>query len=161
MSGRGRGGRGGGRGRGRGRRNTRGRNHASTPAKKTGMCPDLGGNVFTCANKDSADKYKTSKNKLVEYLGTTYSQDIATEVDLLKEFIIKQPKHSDATVLAHQAKETQRKRHGERVQKARKSKLAKLATTMKLRDAEDAERAADAAMAHAELENEWRWHKMR
>ena len=72
----------------------------------------------------------------------------------MKEFTIKQPKNSDATVLAHQAKETQRKRHGERVQKARKSKLAKLANTMKLRDPEDAKRAADAAIAHAELENE-------
>ena len=64
------------------------------------MCAALGEHVFTCTDKESANKCKTTKNKLVECLRTTHSQDMATEVDTRTDFILKEPEymHSVATV---------------------------------------------------------------
>jgi hypothetical protein len=82
MSGRGgrnngRGGRGrgsanrGGRGRGRGQNYT-----GSANAAKRGMCTNLGTNMFDYYQKSAAYQMLTSWEKLVQYDGTNYGQDI-------------------------------------------------------------------------------------
>ena len=79
----GRGGRGrGGRGRGRGR-GGRGRGSSYTGANtssKKGLCAALGDNVFDYGHKAAADQLRTSWEKLVQYVGTTYGQDISNEL---------------------------------------------------------------------------------
>jgi ribosomal protein L15 len=74
--GRGRGGRG-ERGRGRGR----GQNYTGLAnTKKKGMCANLGTNVFDYGQKTAADIMRTSWDKLVQYVGTNYGQDISNEL---------------------------------------------------------------------------------
>ena len=78
---RGRGGqaRGGRGGRGRGGRG-RGQNYAvNRQTSTTGLCAALGYNVFDYGHKAAADQMRTSLDKLIEYVGTTYGQDISND----------------------------------------------------------------------------------
>jgi hypothetical protein len=61
----------GGCGRGRGQKYT-----GSANAAKRGMCTNLGTNVFDYGQKSAADQMCTSWEKLVQYVGTNYGQDI-------------------------------------------------------------------------------------
>jgi hypothetical protein len=61
----------GGSGRGRGQNYT-----GSDNAAKRCMCTNLGTNVFDYGQKSAADQMRTSWEKLVQYVGTNYGQDI-------------------------------------------------------------------------------------
>ena len=102
MTGRGRGGAG-GRGRGRGPRNrSRGQNYTgSTRTTKKGLSAALGINVFDYGHKAAADEMRTSWEKLVEYVGTTYGPDISNELQNRQEVVIPQPFHSLAIMTRH------------------------------------------------------------
>ena len=97
MSGRGRGNHRGGRGGGRGGRGAgRGRGHGysgSTGTAKKGLCSDLGSNVFDYGQKGSADLMRTSWEKLVQYVGTTYGQDISNKLQNKVRVRIPEPTH--------------------------------------------------------------------
>jgi hypothetical protein len=69
--GRGRGGRG-GRSRGRGHNYT-----DSANAARKGLCTNLGTNVFEYGQNYTADQMRTSWEKLAQYVGTNYGQDIS------------------------------------------------------------------------------------
>ena len=74
----GRSGRGGGRNRYSSRgRGGRGQNYsgAGTGGGKQGLCSALGKNVFDYGQKVSADQMRTSWEKLVQYVGTSYSHE--------------------------------------------------------------------------------------
>ena len=109
MSGGGRGNRGGGRGRGRNNGPARGGNCNPSTAKKKGMCATLGEHIFTHGEKGSTDKFNSTKDKLVESLGTAYTQDIATETQTGDGFVIKPPEHDSETKEEHKNNEAQRK----------------------------------------------------
>jgi hypothetical protein len=71
----------GGRGRGGGNRGgsnrARGQNYTrSANVAKRGMCTNLGTNVFDYGQNSAADQMRTSWEKLVQYVGTNYGQDI-------------------------------------------------------------------------------------
>jgi hypothetical protein len=89
----GRGGRGhggcGGRGRGRGQNYT---GSANTTSK--GMFGNLGTNVFDYGQKFAADIMCTSWEKLVQYVGTNYGQDIINELQNKITVDIIEPVHS-------------------------------------------------------------------
>jgi hypothetical protein len=73
-------GRGGGRNNGRGGRGGRGQVHnytGSANTTKKGMCANLGTNVFDYGQKSAAYIMRTSWEKLVQYVGTNYGQDIS------------------------------------------------------------------------------------
>ena len=106
MSGRGgrnsgRGGRGnndrGGRGRGRGQNYTGG-----SKASKSGLCSALGSNVFDYGHKAAADQMRTSWEKVVQYVGTNYGQDISNELQDKITVTLPEPTHTQ-TVLARHA----------------------------------------------------------
>jgi hypothetical protein len=65
----------GGRGRGRGQNYT-----GSANAAKRGLCNNLGTNVVDYGQKSAADQMRTSWEKLVQYVGTNYGQDINNEL---------------------------------------------------------------------------------
>jgi hypothetical protein len=72
LIGRGRAGSGsGGRGRGRGQNY-----NGPANAAKRGLCTNLGTNVFDYGQKSAADQMQNSWEKLVQYVGTNYGQDI-------------------------------------------------------------------------------------
>jgi len=83
----GRGGRGsgrGGRGNNGGRSSGRGRGQnysgASHKTSKSGLCTTLGTHIFDFGHKAAADQMRTTWEKLVQYVGTTYGQDISNEL---------------------------------------------------------------------------------
>jgi hypothetical protein len=65
----------GGRGRGRGQNYT-----GSANAAKRYMCINLGTNMFDYVQKSAADQMSTSWEKLVQYVGTNYGQNINNEL---------------------------------------------------------------------------------
>jgi hypothetical protein len=66
-----------GRGRGRGR----GQNYTGTiTATKKGMCDALRANVFDYGQKAATDQMQTTWEKITDYVGTTYAQDICNEL---------------------------------------------------------------------------------
>ena len=78
--GRGRGNRGGRGGQARGGRGGRGRgqNYAGNQrTSTTGLCAALEYNVFDYGHKEVADQMRTSLEKLIQYVETTYGQDIS------------------------------------------------------------------------------------
>ena len=108
MSGRGgrssKGGRGstgrGGRGRGRGQNYS-----GSTTSAKKGLCTTLGANVFDYGQKNAADQMRTSWEKLVHYVGTTYGQDISNELLNKLTVVLEEPVHTDVVMARHATRE--------------------------------------------------------
>ena len=101
--GRGRGGRGGGRG-GRGR----GRGHGYTGtsgATKKGLCNALGPNVFDYGDKAAADRMRTSWEKVVQYVGAHYGQDISNELQNKIRVTLPEPTHSNDVLTRHATRE--------------------------------------------------------
>jgi hypothetical protein len=92
--GRGHGGRG-GRGRGRGQNYT-----GLTNTTKKGMCANLGTNIFDYGQNSAADLMRTSWEKLVQYVGTNYGQDISNELQNKIVDII-EPVHSAEVLRKH------------------------------------------------------------
>jgi hypothetical protein len=114
--GRGQGGRG-GRGRGRGW----GQNYTgSTNPTKKGLCANIGTNVFDYGQKSAADIMRTSWEKLVQYVGTNYSQDISNELQNKFTVALIEPMHYDE-VLENHEKRVIMVRAGQRnIQRARR-----------------------------------------
>ena len=81
-------------GRGRGSNYT-----GSASAPKKGLCTALSANVFDYGTKGTADQMRTSWEKLVQYIGTNYGQDISNELQNKAVITLAEPTHS-ATVLA-------------------------------------------------------------
>ena len=103
--GRGRGGRGQGGRNGRGR-GGRGHNYTgSGGTSKKGLCSALGGHVFDYGQKAAADLMRTSWEKLVEYSGTTYGQDICNELQNKQNVTLPQPLYTAAVLQRHAARE--------------------------------------------------------
>jgi hypothetical protein len=97
--GRGRGGRG-GRGHGRGQNYT-----GSANTTKKGLCANLGTNVFDYGQKSAADLMRTSWEKLVQYGGTNYGQDISNELKNNISVDIIEPVHSAEVLRKHGLRE--------------------------------------------------------
>jgi hypothetical protein len=108
MSGRGgrnngRGGRGSnvrGRGRGRGQNYT-----GTTTATKKGMCDALGANVFDYGQKAAVDQMRTTWEKITDYVGTTYAQDICNELQNKATVMLDQPQHTALVLQRNAARE--------------------------------------------------------
>jgi hypothetical protein len=82
-----------GRGRGRGQHYT-----GTTKTSKSGLCTTLGNNVFDYRHKAAADQMRTSWEKLVQYIGTNYSQDISNELQNKATVTLSEPTHSNADI---------------------------------------------------------------
>jgi hypothetical protein len=114
-SGRGRGGRG-GRSRGRGQNYT-----GSANAARKGICANLGTNVFDYGQKSAADKMRTSWEKLAQYVGTNYGQDISNELQNKITVILVEPVHTIDVLLKHGLRETMIRNGQMNIQRDRKA----------------------------------------
>ena len=85
------------RGRGRGSNYT-----GSASAPKKGLCTALSANIFDYGTKGAADQMRTSWEKLMQYVGTNYGQDISNELQNKAVITLAKLTHS-ATVLARHA----------------------------------------------------------
>jgi protein-disulfide isomerase-like protein with CxxC motif len=113
--GRGRGGRG-GCSRGRGQNYT-----GSANAARKGLCANLGANVFDYGQKSAADQMRTSWEKLAQYVGTNYGQDISNKLQNKTTVILVEPVHTDDVLLKHSLRETMIRNGQMNIQRARKA----------------------------------------
>jgi F0F1-type ATP synthase gamma subunit len=126
MSGRG-GGRNNGRGgRGHGERGVRGRGRGqnytfSVNTSKKGMCGNLGTNVFDYGQKSETDLMRTSWEKLVQYVGTTYGQYISNEPQNKIAVDIIEPVNSAEVMRKHGLREAMIRSGQRNIQRARQA----------------------------------------
>jgi hypothetical protein len=57
--------------------------------------------VFYYGQKSAADQMRTSWEKLAQYVGTNYDQDISSELQNKITVIIVEPVHTDDVLLKH------------------------------------------------------------
>jgi hypothetical protein len=113
--GRGLGGRG-GRSRGRGQNYT-----GSINAARKGIFANLGTNVFDYGQKSAADQMLTSWEKLAQYVGTNYGQDISNKLQNKITVILVEPVHTDDVILKQSLRETMIRNGQMNIQRARKA----------------------------------------
>jgi hypothetical protein len=70
-------------------------------AAKRGLCTNLGTSVLYYGQKSAADQMHTSWEKLVQYVGTNYGQDISNELQNKITLIIVDPVHMDDFLMRH------------------------------------------------------------
>ena len=85
------------------------------------MCPGLGTYVFDYGQKGSADQMRTSWDKLVQYVGTTYGQDISNELTNKVTVTIAEPTYSAAILVRHATREAMVRRGQTNLQTARRA----------------------------------------
>ena len=115
------------------------------------MFPALGENVFTYGEKGSADQIKTTQEKIVQYVGIQYGNDISTKELNQIEFIIPKPEHSQETLDEHDNHVKKIEIRYNRTKNAMEAKKLVLARLAKGRD--DVVRDADSHIELAKLEN--------
>lgn len=91
----------GGRGRGRGYNYT-----GAGGGTKKGLCVTLGSHVYDYGQKNAADLMQTSWEKLVQYVGTTYGQDIANKLQNKNTVVLSEPVHAPSITARHTQRET-------------------------------------------------------
>lgn len=128
----GRGGRGrGSRNRGRGSSYTGAGSSAKRGSAKRGLCAALGNNVFDYGQKGSADQMRTTWEKLTQYAGTTYGQDIRNELENKKKVVIPEPTHTADVLAKHATRETMIREAQKNLQAARRTQEALLEQAVK------------------------------
>ena len=96
-----------GRGSGCGGHGGRGHNYlgAGNGVGKKGLCPGRGTDVFDYVHKAAADQMRTSWEKLVQYVGTSYGSDISNELQNKTAVVLPEPVHELAVMVIHMARE--------------------------------------------------------
>ena len=104
MSGRGGRGHGGCGGRaGRGSGGGRGSAYSGGKGKttKVGLCKDLEGNVFNFGTTLAADQMRFMQEKITQYIGGKYGEDIANELQNKTRVVLSAPTYSSVTLTCH------------------------------------------------------------
>jgi hypothetical protein len=82
---------------------------SSTTTTKTaqkGLCTELEGNVFDIGQRTSADLLRTTLEKLIQYVGTKYGEDIANELKTCQSTVTTTPQHTAEVQRKHALKVT-------------------------------------------------------
>jgi hypothetical protein len=133
----------GGRGRGRGQNYT-----GSANAAKRGLCTNLGTNVFDYVQKSAADQMRTSWEKLVQYAGTNYGQDINNELQNKVWVVLTEPVHTNDVLARHSVREVMIRNGQMNIQQARQAQESILKAALQ------AGTDMDAPMRLATLQND-------
>jgi hypothetical protein len=80
-----------------------------TPQKKQGLGPALGEHIFDYNIPNAAAQMLTTWEKIVEYVSSTYSNDISTKLDTRKTLVLPTPEHSKEVQEEHKEREELRK----------------------------------------------------
>ena len=97
-------------GRGNGNHGGRGRgrvhNYSGTSSTiKRGLCNAIGTSVFEYGHKSAADQTRSSWEKLVQYVGTNYGQDISNELENKLTVNLDEPVHAPEVIEQHNIRE--------------------------------------------------------
>jgi hypothetical protein len=100
----------------------RGQNYTgSANTEKKGLCGNLGNNVFDYVQKSAADIMHISSEKLVQYVGTNYGQNISNELQNKITVDIIEPVHSAEVLSKHGLMEAMIRSRQRNIQRARKA----------------------------------------
>jgi hypothetical protein len=88
---------------------------------KKGLCGSLGTNVFDYGQKSAADLMRTSWEKLVQYVGTNYGQDISNELHNKNTVDIIELVDSDKVLWKHGLREAMIRSEKRKIQWARQA----------------------------------------
>jgi hypothetical protein len=83
--------------------------------------PNLGTNVFDYGQKSAADQMRNSWEKLAQYVGTNYGQDISDELQNKITVILVEPVQTDYVLLKHGLRETIIRKGQMNIQRYRKA----------------------------------------
>ncbi len=72
---------------------------------KSGLCAALGINVFDCGHRAAADQMRTSWEKLVQFVGTNFGQDISNELQNKIPMILSEPVRTPKVLARHAIRE--------------------------------------------------------
>jgi hypothetical protein len=95
--------------------------NGSANAAKRGMCTNLGTNMFYYGQKSAADQMRTSWEKLVQYVGTNYGQDINNESQNKVWVILTEPVHTSDVLARHSVREVMIRNVQLNIQQARQA----------------------------------------
>jgi len=79
--------------------------NSSRKSSKSGLYAALGTSVFDYGQKASADQMRTSWEKIVQYVGTNYGQDISNELQNKVTVTLAEPVHSLEVMARHVLRE--------------------------------------------------------
>jgi hypothetical protein len=72
---------------------------------QSGLCTTLGNNVFDYGHKAAADQMQTSWEKLVQYVGSNYGQDIRNELQNKTTVTLNKLVHTNTVLSRHKTRE--------------------------------------------------------
>jgi hypothetical protein len=87
-------------------------------AAKSGLCAALGNNVLDYGHGAAADQMRTSWEKLVQFVGTNYGQDISNELQKKIPVILLEPVHTPEVLARHAICEQMVRAREENLQRA-------------------------------------------
>jgi hypothetical protein len=99
-------------------------------AAKRGMCTNLGTKMFDYGQKSAADQMRTSWEKLVQYVGTNYGQDINNEFQNKVWVVLTEPVHTDDVLAIHSVREVMIRNGQLNIQQARQAQETILKTSV-------------------------------
>jgi hypothetical protein len=73
--------------------------------QQRGMCTNLGTNLFDYGQNSAADQMRTSWEKIVQYVGTNYGQDINNKLQNKVWVILTEPVHTKDVIARHSVRE--------------------------------------------------------
>ena len=68
---------------------------------KVGLCKDLEANIFDFGTASAADQMQITQEKIAQYIGTRYGEDIANELQNKLRDVIPAPAYSPSTLTRH------------------------------------------------------------
>jgi hypothetical protein len=108
-------------------RQGRGSGYSSKPkTAKMGLCKELEGHIFDYGGHGAADTMRVTQEKVQQYAGIKFGEDIANEIKNKKLVVLIPPKYSNAIKLRHQEYERLVKRKQGNLMRALKVKLTTL-----------------------------------
>jgi hypothetical protein len=123
-------------GNGQGQGRGRGPGYTSKPKmSKVGLCKELENNIFDYGVPNAADLMCTTQDKIGQYVGIKYGEDIANELTNKATVTIPPPVYSTAILLRHQEWERHVMRKQVNMRTALDAKLAQLQSTIGIQDA--------------------------
>jgi hypothetical protein len=131
---------------GRGQGHGRGMGYTLKPkSTKVGLCKELESHIFDFGISNAANLMRTTQEKIAQYVGIKYGEDIANKLTKKTTVTIPPPVYSAAILLRHQEWEKHVRKKQVNIKTALDAKLRKLKSLAS--DIQD-------AVAIAEVENE-------
>jgi hypothetical protein len=87
-------------------------------AAKSGLCAALGNNVFDYGHRSAGDQMQTLWEKLAQFVGTNYGQDISNELQNKILVMLTKPVHTPEVLARHAIQEQMVHNRQENIQQA-------------------------------------------